>query len=59
MGYVRRFATTGKVELPQGVKRKVELLYIHDIVNLIETHKIPKVDGLKFGSNASEVCSAL
>ena len=31
MGYVRRFATTGKVELPQGVKREGELLYIHDI----------------------------
>ena len=42
MGYVRRFATSGKVELPQGVKRKTKLLYIHDIVNLIETHKIPK-----------------
>ena len=42
MGYVRRFANTGKVELPQGVKRGAELLYIHDIVNLIETHKIPK-----------------
>ena len=42
MGYVRRFATTGKVELPQGVKREAELLYIHDIVNLIETYKIPK-----------------
>ena len=42
MGYVRRFATTGKVKLPQDVKREAELLYIHDIVNLIETHKIPK-----------------
>ena len=42
MGNVRRFATSGKVELPQGVKRKTKLLYIHDIVNLIETHKIPK-----------------
>ena len=42
MSYVRRFATTGKVELPQGVKREAELLYIHDIMNLIETHKIPK-----------------
>ena len=42
MGYVRRFATSGKVELPQRVKRKTKLLYIHDIVNLTETHKIPK-----------------
>ena len=43
MSYVRRFTTTGKFELPQGVKREVELLYIHDIVNLIQTHKITKL----------------
>ena len=42
MGYVRSFAATGKVVLPQGIKRETELLYIHGIVNLIETHKIPK-----------------
>ena len=39
MGYVRRFATTGKFELSQGVKTETELLYIHDIVNLTEAHK--------------------
>ena len=42
-GYVRRFATTGKAEFPQDVKREAELLYIHDTVNLIETHKIPRL----------------
>ena len=42
MGFVRRFATTGKVEIPAGVKREAELLYINDIVNLIETHNIPE-----------------
>ena len=42
MGYLKRFADTGKVELPQDVKREAELLYIHDIVNLIETSKISK-----------------
>ena len=42
MGFVRRFATTGKVEIPEGVKREAELLYINDIVNLIETHNIPE-----------------
>ena len=42
MGFVRRFGTTGKVEIPEGVKREAELLYINDIVNLIETHNIPK-----------------
>ena len=43
IGYIRRFATTGKVEFPQGIKREAELLYIHDIVNVIETHKIAKL----------------
>ena len=42
MGYVRRFATSGKVELPQGLKREAELLYTHDIANVIETHKFLK-----------------
>ena len=42
MGFVRRFATTGKVEIPEGVKKEAELLYINDIVNLIEIHNIPE-----------------
>ena len=41
MGYVWSFGTTGKAHVPQCVKREAELLYIHDIVNLIETYKIP------------------
>ena len=47
MGFVRRSATTGKVEISEGVKRSAELLYINDIVNLIETHNIPKLMVLK------------
>ena len=39
--YARRFATTGKVEVAQCVKRGSVLLYIHDIVHFNETHKIP------------------
>ena len=42
MGFVRRFVTTGKVEIPEGVDREAELLYISDIVNLIKTHNIRK-----------------
>lgn len=41
MAIVRRFATTGKVERPEGVKKEAEFLYIKDIVNLIETCNIP------------------
>ena len=32
MGFVRRFATTGKVEIPEAVQKEAELLFIHDIV---------------------------
>ena len=42
LGFVRRFTTAGKVEIPEGVKREKELFYITDIVNLTETHNIPK-----------------
>ena len=42
MGFVRRFATTGKVEIPDSIKREAELLYINDIVNFIQIHSILK-----------------
>lgn len=38
MGLVRSFVTTGKVEIFEGLKREAELLYINNIVNLIETY---------------------
>ena len=33
MGFVKRMSTTGKVEIPEGAKRKAELTYLHDIVS--------------------------
>ena len=42
MRFVRRFATTGKIEIPDGIKKEAELLFIHDIVHHIETNKIPE-----------------
>ena len=36
MGFVRRFAKTGKVEIPEGAKREAELLFINQIVSNIE-----------------------
>ena len=42
MRFVRRFANTGKVEIPDGIKKEAELLFIHDIVHHIETNKIPE-----------------
>ena len=40
MRFVRRFATTGKNEIPDGIKKEAELLFIHDIVHHIERNKI-------------------
>ena len=42
LGFVRRFATTRTVEIPECVKREAELLYIKNTVDLIETHNILK-----------------
>ena len=42
MVIIRRFAATGKVKTPDGVKKEAEFLYINNIVDLIETHNIPK-----------------
>ena len=42
MGFVKMFATTRKVVMPEGVKREVDLFYIVDFVSLIETQSIAK-----------------
>ena len=34
--------TTGKVEIPEGAKQEAELLYLHNIVTLVEEHNIPQ-----------------
>ena len=33
--------TTGKVEIPEGAKQEAELLYLRNIVTLVEEHNIP------------------
>ena len=42
MKFVRRFTTTGKIEIPDGIKKEAGLLFIHDIVHHIETNNIPE-----------------
>ena len=42
MGFVGIFVTTGKVKMPEGVKREVGLLYINYFLSLIETQSILK-----------------
>ena len=41
MGYKRRSATTGKVNVPKNVLQEVELTYLHSIVHKIERYNIP------------------
>ena len=33
--------TTGKIEIPDGAKKEIQLLYLHDIVSLVDNHNIP------------------
>ena len=33
--------TTGKAEIPEGARKEAELLYLHNIVTIVEKYKIP------------------
>ena len=41
MGYVRRAGTTAKVPITDDLKKEIELVYLHGIVNIIEKYNIP------------------
>ena len=41
MGYVRRLATTEKVEISEKLKAELETVYFYGIVQKINEHKIP------------------
>ena len=41
MGFKKRIQTTGKVEIPEGARKEVELLYLHNIVTIVEKYEIP------------------
>ena len=41
MDYVRRLATTGKVEISEKLKAEIETVYSYGIVQKINEHKIP------------------
>ena len=41
MGYVRRLATTGKVEISEKLKAEIETVCLYGIVQKINEHKIP------------------
>ena len=40
MGYVRRLATTGKVEISEKLKAEIEAVYLYGIVQKINEHQI-------------------
>ena len=41
IGFARRMKTTGKVEIPEGARNEAELLYLRNVVALVEEHEIP------------------
>ena len=41
MGFKKRMRTTGKVEIPEGARKEAELLYLHNIVTIVEKYEIP------------------
>ena len=41
MGSKKQIRTMGKAEIPEGARKEVELLYIHNIVTIVEKYKIP------------------
>ena len=41
MGFKKRVRATGKVEIPEGARKETELLYLHNIVVIVEKYEIP------------------
>ena len=41
MGFKKQMQTTGKVEIPEGARKEAELLYLHNIVTIVEKYEIP------------------
>ena len=41
VGFEKRMRTTGKAEIPEGARKEAELLYLHNIVTIVEKYKIP------------------
>ena len=41
MGFKKPMRTTGKFEIPEGARKEAELLYLHNIVIIVEKYEIP------------------
>ena len=42
MGLAWRMEITDKVDIPEGAWKEVELMYLHNIVAIVEENKIPQ-----------------
>ena len=41
MNFVKRRKTSSKVDIPDGARKEIEFLFLHEIVSIVEKHKIP------------------
>ena len=41
MNFVKRRKTPSKVDIPDGARKEIEFLFLHEIVSIVEKHKIP------------------
>ena len=41
MAFVKRAATTGRPDIPEGTKKEAEILFLHQIDDLVEEKNIP------------------
>ena len=41
MDFVKRAATTGKPDIPEGARKEAEILFLHQIDDLVQDKNIP------------------
>ena len=41
MDFKKRMQTSGKVEIPEGARKEAKLLYLQNIVTIVEKYKMP------------------
>ena len=41
MGFVKRVATTGRPDIPESAKKEAEIIFLHQVVYLVEENNIP------------------
>ena len=41
MGLAKRRKTSAKVDIPDGARKEIEFIFLHDIASQVETHSIP------------------